>query len=195
MHQRYIPVCRQHSLDQTCLLIKFYIAYVMHNFDEPVDMPICKGDENCIPHCKYRRGDAPIFEPYLGTTSGLFNFVNSINTGSLCATPHCKGQLEPAHVVLRGKGGAVYVHFHCSGCSKRNYMFNSSLTSTGDEFKFGLALRVACIASGCRYATVSKIFQRYLGLPVSSENEYRDTIREMYPHMRAILNEMFNDAK
>ena len=98
------------------------------------------------------------------TTSDIFKFVNQINSASLCSTNQCKGQLVVDGIWLQGKGGSAKIDFKCSGCNKRKVTFNSSINSNAHGIPdLSLALRVASIAAGCRFATYDKLFHRYLG--------------------------------
>ena len=104
------------------------------------------------------------------TTSDILKFVNQINSASLCSTNQCKGKLVES-IWLQGKGGSAKLEFKCSGCNKRKATFNSSSSSNAHGIPdLSLALRVASIAAGCRFATYNKLFHHYLGANTVTED-------------------------
>ena len=47
--------------------------------------------------------------------TSLDEFIKQLNHIRACATPGCKGELIPVHVNSARQGGAVTVHYICSG--------------------------------------------------------------------------------
>lgn len=162
--------------------------------DEPLDTSP-KGDTDYVRYSTSTSTCTDTCEMYVGTTSGLYDLIDQINSHSVCRTESCRGRLVLDRVVFQGKGGGLYLEFNCSGCTNRKTKFSSALDAKKDPFDIGLALRVACISAGCTHATYQKIFKRYLGMHMSNQEVFLKTVEEMYPHVRAILNEMCTDAK
>ena len=94
-----------------------------------------------------------------------------------------------------GNGGTAELEFTCSGCNKRKVILSSPSNDLTDIPNLSLALRVSCIAAGCRYATYDKIFRRYLGMHTVSANQYYHTLELLYEHVTSMLQDMCDEAK
>ena len=129
-------------------------------------------------------------------TTQLDDFLNQINTTSLCYTPNCIGKLVPISIKHIGLGGGLLVKFSCTGCSER--MLNLSSTV---EIEFSrrtacsLAMQVASIAAGCMYAQYSKVLKQHLGISAVNSTTFYETIKLLDPIITTMLTEMCSEAK
>ena len=132
---------------------------------------------------------------FLATTTDVLKFVNQINSASLCYTDGCKGRLVPSAYFLKGKGGTAKLEFKCSGCNERKIVLNSSSSSNAHGIPdLSLALRVASIAAGCRYATYDKMF-RCMAMNTVTSNHFHHTFELLYEPVKELLDEMCEAAK
>ena len=128
-------------------------------------------------------------------------FVDAINASRQCRTAWCKGNLEQASVLKKGKGGAVEVTFKCNGCTKKKecekaVTFNSSVqVFQSRRLVTTLALMVAFVASGFMYADINKVLALGLGVAVITERNFYNVIQLMYAPVTELLEEQLEEAK
>ena len=112
---------------------------------------------------------------FMCQTTQLDDFLNQINTTSLCYKPNCVGKLVPISIKHIGLGGSLLVKFSCTGCSE--WMLNLA-SSVEIEFSrrsaCSLALQVAFIAAGCMYAQYSKVLKQHLGMSAVNSTTFYD---------------------
>ena len=130
------------------------------------------------------------------TTADILKFVNQFNSVAPCTTNGCKGQLVPAGFFLKGRGGTARLDFKCSGCGSRELTLDSSSSSNVSRIpNLSLALRVASIAAGCRYAVYDKMFHKYMGMDTVSHRCFHNTFKLLYRPVKELLDAMCEAAK
>ena len=133
---------------------------------------------------------------FICQTTQLNEFLNQVNTTSLCYTPNCAGKLIPIYIKHVGLGGSILVKFSCTGCSERMLNLSSSA-----EIEFSrrsacsLAMQVAFIAAGCMHAQYSKVLKQYLGISAVNSTTFYETIKLLDPIVATLLTEMCTAAK
>ena len=141
-----------------------------------------------------RRGQAEIpgvsNGAFMGQTSQLQAFVDQINKTSKCATPGCNGILKPVTIDLVGLGGAVEIHYSCTGCVHRHVQFDSSaFHEASQQTVLSLMLQVAFVAAGCRYGQYKKVLAHSLGMYAIRPERFYETLKCMYPHVKSMVDD------
>ena len=113
----------------------------------------------------------------------LFNYTNC----TFCYAGH----LITTGYSLSGRGGSALVHIACSGCGE-NFQFSSSTFSTTECRRnvVSYALRLAAFVSGIGFSGYHKLFARHLGMDVTNERMFYRVVKEAYPHITAMLDEV-----
>ena len=125
-------------------------------------------------------------------TTQLVTFVKKY---SVCQETNCQGKLKVNSIELAGLGGAASLSFCCTKCGSCNVKFESlSLTEKGDT-AVSKILQVATICSGTSYAIYKKMFHHVLGMHTVSDSVFFGTIKEMYPHVKDILDGICLEAR
>ena len=102
----------------------------------------------------------------------------------------------PCRAELTGLGGAINIHFPCSGCKLQMVSIQgSSLVEGSKRTVVGLALGVAFFLTGHRFANFDRTLKQFLGISCISKNRFYDMIKLLYPHLKAILDEMCEEEK
>lgn len=102
----------------------------------------------------------------------------------------------PCRVEPTGLGGAINIHFQCSGCELRSVSFQgSSLVEGSKRTVVGLALGVAFFLTGHGFANFERTLKQCLGISCISKNRFYDMIKLAYPHLKALLDEMCDKEK
>ena len=108
----------------------------------------------------------------------LDEFIKQLNHIRACATPGCKGELIPVHVNSAGQGGAVTLHYTCSGCiSQTAVLETSSRYELGNGSEVSIAVQVAFIIAGCTHATYYKTLKHALGINAVNWYDFQSTMR------------------
>ena len=112
-------------------------------------------------------------------TIQLQQFIEQINSTSICHTPRCSGKLVPVSIKLAGLGGAIIIKFTCTGCGDHKLNFNSSVKVTLSKCTaVSLVLQVAFVIAGCAHAQYAKVLKQCLGMSsVSSPKRKSDGCR------------------
>ena len=119
-----------------------------------------------------------------------------MNSTSKCSTPGCNGVLNVVKVKALGLGGAVEVSIKCSCCIARLLTFSTSVVGENSKhLLLNIALQVAFICAGCTHADYTKVLGKALGMCTVKEHEFYATLELMYPHCKAILDGMMQEAK
>jgi len=133
---------------------------------------------------------------FVGDTSHIRSFVDQVNSTSKCSTPGCNGVLNVVKVKALGLGGAVEVSIRCSCCIARSLTFSTSVVGENSKQPLlSIALQVAFICAGCTHADYTKVLGKALGMCTVSEKDFYATLELMYPHCKAILDGMMQEAK
>ena len=152
----------------------------------------------------------------------LDQFMKNVNCAHVSATSGCRGELTPVHVKRAGLGGAVSIHYICSGCVQQAAIFETSfkyeLTSTiekptgvnkkpaGKQLynasdrltsanEIRGAVQVAFMAAGCTHMTYCKVLKCVLGIDAVARNTFQSTIEKMYLVVKLIVDRMCDEAK
>ena len=97
---------------------------------------------------------------------------------------------------MKGRGGTARLDFKCSGCGSRELTLDSSSSSNVSRIPdLSLALRVASIAAGCRYAVYDKMFHKYMGMNTVSHRCFHNTFKQLYRPVKELLDAMCEAAK
>ena len=133
---------------------------------------------------------------FICETSQLQQFIDQMNTTSICHTPRCTGKLVPVNVKLTGLGGAAIVKFSCTGCNDRSLAFHSSVNVTlSKRTVVSLAMQVAFVIAGCGHAQYCKVLKQCMGISSVSASTFYDTIKLLHPIVLDMLTEMCDEAK
>ena len=96
----------------------------------------------------------------------------------------------------KGLGGGIEFVFKCGGCWTQGISYKSSeLAQESRRQLVSLALSLAFFISGHGYAGYRKTMGKYLGLGITSEKPFLEVIDIALPYIKAILDEMCDDAK
>ena len=96
----------------------------------------------------------------------------------------------------KGLGGAMKFFFRCSACWIEEVSYQSSqLASESRRQMVSLTLCLAFFISGHGFAAYRKTLGKGLGLGVVTENPYLQIVGLALPHIKEILDEMWEDAK
>lgn len=92
---------------------------------------------------------------------------------------------------LSGRGGSALVHIACSGCNK-TFQFASSALSTTECRRniVSYSLRLAAFVTRIGFSGYHKLFGQHLGMEVTSERMFYHIIKEAYPHITEMLDEV-----
>lgn len=125
---------------------------------------------------------------FVGTTSSVADFVQSVNETSRCATDGCKGTLVLKRVEAAGLGGALRCWFACDGCTQRCLPFNSTIAvEHSRRTRVSLALQVASVVSGGGYALYQRLFGQCLGLSTVCKTSFATIVHLLHPKVEEIL--------
>lgn len=128
--------------------------------------------------------------------SQLDKFMKQLNEVYVCATPGCGGKLTPVDVKTAGHGGSVSINYTCDGCVSQRVLFEtSSKYELGSMSEVSIAVQVAFIIAGATHTTYYKTLKHALGIQAVEWYEFQSTIERMYPIVKAIVDEMCDDAK
>ena len=96
----------------------------------------------------------------------------------------------------KGLGGGIEYVFKCRGCWIEGVSYKTSeLTQESRRQLVSLALSLAFFISGHGYAGYRKTMGKGLGLGITSEKPFLEVIDIALPYIKAILDEMCDDAK
>ena len=96
----------------------------------------------------------------------------------------------------KGLGGGIEFVFKCGGCWTQGISYKSSeLAQESRRQLVSLALSLAFFISGHGYAGYRKTMGKGLGLGITSEKPFLEVIDIALPYIKAILDEMCDDAK
>ena len=133
---------------------------------------------------------------FVVTLKQLNVFVETINSVRCCVTPGCNGILVPVSLQSKGLGGTVNISYVCNGCGISKVFFEGSLKNESlNTTEVGASIQVAFIISGCLYATYCKVLKLSLGLDTVSFSTFYSTIERMYPVVKQMVDEMYEEAK
>lgn len=132
---------------------------------------------------------------FIRDTLQLDTLFHQINQYSTCSTPNCLGKYKLCGISLKGLGGAVTMTYNCSGCDIRSATFESSVTTELGVPVVKKALQVACVCTGLTFAQYKKLLQNSFGIHAVSSKAFQKTLREMYPIVKGILDEVCIEAK
>lgn len=135
---------------------------------------------------------------FVGLSSQVMSFVDSINLCSKCDNKGCQGKLVAKSFQNKGLGGALSINFGCNGCTGRLISFDSTTRLLMDNTRrnqVSLALHLAMYLAGCHYDKISKSLKLGLGLQVLHETNFYEIIKTIYPITKDMLEDMCNEAK
>ena len=120
-------------------------------------------------------------------TTQLSEFLNRINSTSLCYTENCAGKLIPINIKHVGLGGSILVKFSCIGYSERILNLTSFVEIDFSRHSASsLAMQVVFMAAECMHAQYSKVLKQYMGISAVNST----TIKLLDPIVVTLLTEM-----
>ena len=143
-------------------------------------------DTPCVPEIDIRE-NCMIFTE----SAQLFRFVEQFT----CPVTNCAGKFKVHSAELIGLGGAASYTFRCTNCRSRKVSFETSSLRENGGATVSKILQVATICSGASYALYQKMFRHFLAMHTVSHNVFYGTIKEMYPHVKAILDGICLEAR
>ena len=94
------------------------------------------------------------------------------------------------------RGAAMKFVFRCNGCWQEEICYRSSQLALNSRCQLvSLALFLAFFISGHGYGSYRKTLGKGLGLDILSEKPCLDVIYHAFPFIKAILDEICDDAK
>ena len=120
--------------------------------------------------------------------------IKDINNTSGCKTINCHGIITPCKVSTKGKGCGISVMWSCSGCSLHNVSFDTTLIE-GSRTVIGTSMAVAFVVSGLTFANYEHCLSIGRGMDTLNKNIFYDTIKLIYPVVKAIRDEQCELAK
>ena len=109
---------------------------------------------------------------FVGRSSSIMALVRNLG----CRT---SGLLECTRVQLLELGGTIQMSFKCTGCSM-TIDYDSSL----DDSNLSHALQV------CTHSQYERVLKEELGMFAVGGAAFFDTIKNMYPHVKTLLDEV-----
>ena len=129
---------------------------------------------------------------FIGDTLQVEKFIAQINQFSTCSTPNCIGNYKLRDITL---GGAVIMSYNCSECDNRPATFESTGIALSGEPIIMKAMQVASICAGLTYAQYRKFLENSFGIHTASSATFSKTLKEMYPVVKSMLDDICNEAK
>lgn len=133
---------------------------------------------------------------FLGETSHLCDFVQSVNKVLSCKTTHCQGKLIATSFKLKGLGGTIIVTYNCSECGLHPIEFTTNKPikdSTRSEV--ATALQVAFIISGGMHATYRRVIHHGLGMEAFGNSVFASVIESLYSVVKQMVDDLCEEAK
>ena len=98
--------------------------------------------------------------------------------------------------MFKGFGGCVYVSCRCDGCGSGGAYFETYRNQPGRTKDIvSICVQVAFIVAGSTHMGYYKTLKHALGIDVVSPNAFMDTIRNMYPIVKSMLDKICESAK
>uniref|UniRef100_A0A1X7TW74 Uncharacterized protein n=1 Tax=Amphimedon queenslandica TaxID=400682 RepID=A0A1X7TW74_AMPQE len=114
---------------------------------------------------------------------------------SICQETNCLGKLKVNSIKLAGLGEAASLSFGCTNCGSCNVKFETSSQRENGDAAVSKILQVATICSGASYAIYKKMFHYILGMHAVSDSVFFRTLKEMYEHVKDILDGICLEAR
>uniref|UniRef100_A0A1X7UCX7 Uncharacterized protein n=1 Tax=Amphimedon queenslandica TaxID=400682 RepID=A0A1X7UCX7_AMPQE len=96
---------------------------------------------------------------------------------------------------LAGLGGAASLSFGCTNCGSCSVKFETSSQRENGDAAVSKILQVATICSGASYAIHKRMFHHILGMHTVSDSVFFGTLKEMYDHVKDILDGICLEAR